>query len=272
TRPTLSALKRVSAAGLMPQATADALAQAYEFLRRVEHRIQYLDDQQTHLLPTRDDDLAWLASTLGCSDACEFLARLDAHRELVAQEFDRLLGGDEACPSGNCNGPRGAAHGNGTLEELAERAGGRFGERLRVWLAQPRVLALREDARSRLARLAAFAGLATFARFARRRGRLLGAVAGKRFGEFRRVLDDADGRAGGLARRGRGAAAGRAATTELLRGQDRAGGGGGFVGGTDDGQGRKFRVGGLQLGFTDARGGGADFVGDSVRGGLVGGG
>ncbi|MEN9779235.1 MAG: bifunctional [glutamate--ammonia ligase]-adenylyl-L-tyrosine [Pseudomonadota bacterium] len=154
TRPTLSALKRVSAAGLMPQATADALAQAYEFLRRVEHRIQYLDDQQTHLLPTRDDDLAWLASTLGCSDACEFLARLDAHRELVAQEFDRLLGGDEACPSGNCNGPRGAAHGNGTLEELAERAGGRFGERLRVWLAQPRVLALREDARSRLARLA----------------------------------------------------------------------------------------------------------------------
>ena len=38
-------------AGLMPQATADALAAAYEFLRRVEHRIQYLDDQQTHVLP-----------------------------------------------------------------------------------------------------------------------------------------------------------------------------------------------------------------------------
>ena len=52
TRPTLQALQRVAAAGLMPQATADAMARAYEFLRRVEHRIQYLDDQQTHVLPT----------------------------------------------------------------------------------------------------------------------------------------------------------------------------------------------------------------------------
>jgi hypothetical protein len=41
----------VAAAGLMPQATADALSEAYVFLRRVEHRIQYLDDQQTHVLP-----------------------------------------------------------------------------------------------------------------------------------------------------------------------------------------------------------------------------
>jgi len=40
TRPTLEALGRVSKAGLMPPATADGLAQAYDFLRRVEHRIQ----------------------------------------------------------------------------------------------------------------------------------------------------------------------------------------------------------------------------------------
>ena len=45
TRPTLDALQRVSKAGLMPVETADALARAYVFLRRVEHRIQYLDDQ-----------------------------------------------------------------------------------------------------------------------------------------------------------------------------------------------------------------------------------
>ena len=49
----------------MPQETADAMARAYVFLRQVEHRIQYLDDQQTHVLPTRDDDLAWIASTMG---------------------------------------------------------------------------------------------------------------------------------------------------------------------------------------------------------------
>ena len=39
TRPTLDALQRVAKANLMPRATADALAQAYEFLRKVEHRI-----------------------------------------------------------------------------------------------------------------------------------------------------------------------------------------------------------------------------------------
>jgi [glutamine synthetase] adenylyltransferase / [glutamine synthetase]-adenylyl-L-tyrosine phosphorylase len=96
-RPTLAALQRVAHAGLMPQVTADALCQAYEFLRRVEHRIQYLDDQQTHAMPTQDADLQWIAQTMGykeCdSDSCAFLTDLDAHRELVANEFDKLLGG-----------------------------------------------------------------------------------------------------------------------------------------------------------------------------------
>ena len=62
TRPTLESLERVTRAQLMPPATSQALAQAYVFLRQVEHRIQYLDDQQTHLLPTDDDDLAWIAA------------------------------------------------------------------------------------------------------------------------------------------------------------------------------------------------------------------
>jgi glutamate-ammonia-ligase adenylyltransferase len=35
----------------------------------VEHRIQYLDDQQTHVLSTSDDDLAWMARTLGFDSA-----------------------------------------------------------------------------------------------------------------------------------------------------------------------------------------------------------
>ena len=85
TRPTVSALQRIATAGLMPQSTADALVQAYLFLRKVEHRIQYLDDQQTHVLPSGDNDLGWIALTLGFTDTCAFLCQLDAHRELVAQ-------------------------------------------------------------------------------------------------------------------------------------------------------------------------------------------
>ncbi len=93
TRPTLQALQRLQGASLMPPATATALAAAYVFLRRVEHRIQYLEDQQTHVLPTRDDDLSWIANTLGYADSSDFLEQLDVHRERVAREFDTLLGG-----------------------------------------------------------------------------------------------------------------------------------------------------------------------------------
>jgi glutamate-ammonia-ligase adenylyltransferase len=88
TRPTLDALQRLARANLMPQEAADELAAAYVFLRRVEHRIQYLDDQQTHVLPVSDEDVRWIAQTLGFADCCSFLAQLDSHRELVAQEVD----------------------------------------------------------------------------------------------------------------------------------------------------------------------------------------
>ncbi len=150
TRPTLDALQRVAKAGLMPQATADALAAAYVFLRQVEHRIQYLDDQQTHVLPTRDDDLAWIARTLGYSGSCTFLTDLDAHREVVAQEFDTLLGGDRECKG--CNGKNGQREPT-ELDDMAGIFSGRIGERLAQWPANPRVQALRDDARGRLMRL-----------------------------------------------------------------------------------------------------------------------
>jgi glutamate-ammonia-ligase adenylyltransferase len=154
TRPTLDALQRVAKAGLMPQATADALSAAYVFLRQVEHRIQYLDDQQTHVLPTRDDDLAWIAQTLGHASTCEFLSALDGHREVVAQEFDTLLGGDRDCKT--CNGKNGKG-GNGRehaeLDAVLTDFKGLVRERLAQWGDSPRVLALREDARGRLIRL-----------------------------------------------------------------------------------------------------------------------
>ena len=52
TRSTLKALDKLAAGGLMKRASAERLADAYTLLRRIEHRIQYLDDQQTHVLPT----------------------------------------------------------------------------------------------------------------------------------------------------------------------------------------------------------------------------
>ncbi|MBK7003686.1 MAG: bifunctional [glutamate--ammonia ligase]-adenylyl-L-tyrosine phosphorylase/[glutamate--ammonia-ligase] adenylyltransferase [Rhodoferax sp.] len=151
TRPTLNALKRLTHAGLMPPASADALASAYVFLRQVEHRIQYLDDQQTHVLPTSDADLDWIAHTLGLAGGCALLRTLDAHRELVAQEFDALLGGEQH----ECKGCSQSAITPypSDLEGLLSQLSGRFQERVALWRTHPRVLALREASRARLIRL-----------------------------------------------------------------------------------------------------------------------
>ncbi len=156
TRPTLAALQRLARAGLMPQATADALARAYTFLRQVEHRIQYLDDQQTHVLPTADADLAWIAQSMGYPNCCPFLTELDTHRELVAQEFDTLLGGKKECKG--CNGKGGksgsdALAGAPDLAALAERQDEPLQGRLLRWSTHARVLALREVSAARLSRL-----------------------------------------------------------------------------------------------------------------------
>lgn len=154
-RPTLEALERVARANLMPQATADSLARAYRFLRQVEHRIQYLDDQQTHLMPTRDDDLAWIAATLGYPDVCAFLCEFDTHREVVAHEFDILLGGagQGQCSGKGCNGKAGARSAVQNLQDAMPELPEAFAAKVAQWCEHPRVLALREDARVRLVRL-----------------------------------------------------------------------------------------------------------------------
>jgi len=158
TRSTLRGLERLVARGLMKPATARGLAQAYELLRRIEHRIQYLDDQQTHQLPTADADLAWIARSLGLgadADAGELLDRLGAARELVATEFDAVLHeGHTPTPtrSGVCR-----TCGQGPLpidsEALHERLPEALAERVRRWSAQTRVAALRDESKLRLGRL-----------------------------------------------------------------------------------------------------------------------
>jgi glutamate-ammonia-ligase adenylyltransferase len=159
TRSTLKALARLAARGLMKPETADKLAAGYTFLRRIEHRIQYLDDQQTHLLPTQDGDLAWIARSMGLAacrpDACELLDRLGEIRELVATEFDALLHDGRTPTAGGKNGCRQCGGGPLPLdsEALAERLPPELAERVKHWCAQPRVQSLRDDSRMRLGKL-----------------------------------------------------------------------------------------------------------------------
>ena len=160
TRSTLKALDKLAAAGIMKPDSALRLAQAYTFLRRVEHRIQYLDDQQTHLLPTIDADLGWIASSLGLScnaDTCELLDCLGETREFVAMEFDALLHEGQSAPASNkdSNGCRacGPAPQPVDSEDFIDTLPPELAARVKPWCEQPKIKALRDDSKLRLARL-----------------------------------------------------------------------------------------------------------------------
>jgi [glutamine synthetase] adenylyltransferase / [glutamine synthetase]-adenylyl-L-tyrosine phosphorylase len=90
--PTLQALVRLCEAGLLTQRDADALSDAYLFLRRVENRLQMVEEQQTQALPVADRDRLRLARTLGLSSTEALDAELKKHRGFVAMAFQTLLG------------------------------------------------------------------------------------------------------------------------------------------------------------------------------------
>ena len=143
TRATLDALPRLVRAGLMPEDSARALHEAYVFLRQVEHRIQYLDDQQTQVMPIDAQDLAWLAQTLGLVDADALATQLRQHRERVAQEFEGLLGGAEQAD---------APH-EDDLDAVCAQLPAEWATQVQPWLDSPKLHVLRDDARERLATL-----------------------------------------------------------------------------------------------------------------------
>lgn len=71
------------------------LAQAYRFLRKVEHALQAFNDSQTQCLPTDSiarERLAWL---LRFSSWMEFLKCLDRHRAVVIEQFDGVFADKE---------------------------------------------------------------------------------------------------------------------------------------------------------------------------------
>ncbi len=161
TRSTLRGLQRLVAHGMMEAATAERLADAYTLLRRIEHRIQYLDDQQTHVLPTADADLAWIARSLdigGHAAACGLLERLGSAREFVADEFDALLHDGQAPLPASHGGSNGCKTcGNGPLpvdaSGLQALLPPAMAQRVASWCDKPRVTSLRDETKLRLGRL-----------------------------------------------------------------------------------------------------------------------
>ncbi|HLT98583.1 MAG TPA: bifunctional [glutamate--ammonia ligase]-adenylyl-L-tyrosine phosphorylase/[glutamate--ammonia-ligase] adenylyltransferase [Burkholderiaceae bacterium] len=99
----LEALASQQASGVMDDITAETLRQAYLFLRRVEHMLQYREDEQTHLLPREVPLQQGLAEAMGMS-LQGFEETLQAHRENVSNAFHdafRIAGVSTPARNGN---------------------------------------------------------------------------------------------------------------------------------------------------------------------------
>jgi glutamate-ammonia-ligase adenylyltransferase len=73
---------------LLPAGQALQLADAYRFLRQLEHRLQYRDDAQTHHLPTSDEERVAVAQMMGYGDWEALVAQMNALMDPVAQQFE----------------------------------------------------------------------------------------------------------------------------------------------------------------------------------------
>lgn len=90
-KPTLQVLGLLAERGIMPRDAVASLSAAYDFLRRTEHRLQYLDDAQTHMLPAGTDDRLRVAAAMGFAGYEAFLNELDDHRGTVARHFAEVF-------------------------------------------------------------------------------------------------------------------------------------------------------------------------------------
>ena len=91
TPETLQALARLARRGWIREAVRDDLEAAYRFLRRIEHRLQMIADEQTQTLPEAGPGLERLARFSGFATAAEFDAALRAVLETVQRHYVRLF-------------------------------------------------------------------------------------------------------------------------------------------------------------------------------------
>ncbi len=94
-RPTLQVLTQLGQRELLPADSLRELAEAYDFLRRVEHRLQYAEDAQTHELPQAAAARKLLAASMGFASWKLFMTALNTHRERVSRHFEAVFTTEE---------------------------------------------------------------------------------------------------------------------------------------------------------------------------------
>ncbi len=156
-RGTLEALDLLAEAGAIERAACEALSEAYVFFREVEHRIQMLEDAQTHKLPADPETRAHVAVLAGFETLTAFDAALISRRAIVAEIDHQLFGRGKslADPMGSLifTGVEDHAETLGTIEKLGFRNAAFVSQSIRGW-HHGRIRAMRsERARELLTRL-----------------------------------------------------------------------------------------------------------------------
>ncbi|OEH69311.1 MAG: bifunctional glutamine synthetase adenylyltransferase/deadenyltransferase [Psychrobacter sp. B29-1] len=90
-KPCLQAMQVLSELGYLEHSTYEQLQAAYRFLRRLEHAIQAINDQQTQRLPHDEQWQHNLAVTLNFENWHALLDQLNRHRENVNVPFERMV-------------------------------------------------------------------------------------------------------------------------------------------------------------------------------------
>jgi len=90
-RGTCQALHALARSGRLDPAVAERLETAYGFLRRLEHRLQMVDDRQTHVLPEADDRLEAIGVFMGFDDRATFADALIGELKAVEQHYAVLF-------------------------------------------------------------------------------------------------------------------------------------------------------------------------------------
>ena len=157
-RPTLRVLALLAERRILPVDAAAQLAESYVFLRQLEHRLQYLDDAQTHTLPGDKADRALVAGSMGFASWNKFAAALDAHRDRVSQQFEQVFSIQETPRHALASLWQGDLDAGGGTEErlqaLGFRSGADLAARLRAIRASARYADLPDASRNRFDLLA----------------------------------------------------------------------------------------------------------------------
>ncbi|MCO6186667.1 bifunctional [glutamine synthetase] adenylyltransferase/[glutamine synthetase]-adenylyl-L-tyrosine phosphorylase [Rhizobium sp. L1K21] len=119
-RRTEDALYALTSANWIDKQAADELCRCYWFLRDIEHRIQMVHDEQTHILPKQESELKRIAFMAGFDSVAAFSAALEKVLRTVERRYAQLFEneGTLASKTGNLvfTGQRDDP---GTLETLA---------------------------------------------------------------------------------------------------------------------------------------------------------